>query len=74
MLSMATYDQFSRPCQAYDAANNASGYLNMSCYNEDGEALVQNTYKSNYDRLRTIKKKYDPTNFFRLNANIIPAD
>jgi hypothetical protein len=24
--------------------------------------------------LRDIKKKYDPTNFFRLNLNIKPAD
>ena len=50
-----------------------AGYLNMSCYNEDGEALVQNTYKSNYDRLRNIKKKYEPTNLCQLNANIPPA-
>ena len=54
--------------------SSGGGYLNMTCYNEDGEALVQSTYKSNYDQLRTIKKKYDPTNLFRLNANIIPAD
>ena len=54
--------------------SSGGGYLNMSCYNEEGEELVQSTYKSNYDRLRTIKKKYDPTNLFRLNANIIPAD
>jgi Berberine and berberine like len=26
-----------------------------------------------YERLATIKKKYDPTNFFRLNQNITPA-
>ncbi len=54
--------------------SSGGGYLNMSCYNEDGEALVQSTYKSNYDRLQKIKKKYDPTNLFRLNANITPAD
>jgi len=27
-----------------------------------------------YERLATIKKKYDPTNFFRLNQNIKPSE
>jgi FAD/FMN-containing dehydrogenase len=49
------------------------GYLNMSSYNEDGEPLVQVTYGAKYERLRQIKKKYDPMNLFRLNANIPPA-
>jgi hypothetical protein len=35
---------------------------------QSGEA-----YGINYDRLSEIKKKYDPTNFFRLNLNIKPA-
>ena len=30
-------------------------------------------YRENLDRLRAIKKKYDPTNLFRLNPNIEPA-
>jgi hypothetical protein len=36
---------------------------------QSGEA-----YGVNYGRLRDIKKKYDPANFFRLNLNIKPAD
>ena len=31
---------------------------------------VNNTYRENFPRLLKIKKQYDPTNLFRLNANI----
>jgi FAD/FMN-containing dehydrogenase len=44
----------------------------MDNYNEDGENLVQKTYRENYRRLQQIKKKYDPMNLFRLNPNILP--
>lgn len=54
--------------------SSGGNYLNMTCYNEDGEELVEGTFGDNYDRLRQIKKKYDPLNLFRLNANIIPAN
>lgn len=40
---------------------------------EEGEDRVKATYGSNYDRLVTIKAKYDPTNLFRVNQNIKPA-
>jgi len=33
---------------------------------------VRGTYGGNYERLQELKKKYDPTNLFRLNANIRP--
>jgi FAD/FMN-containing dehydrogenase len=53
-------------------SQDGGGYLNMDNYNEDGENLVQKTYRENYRRLQQIKKKYDPLNLFRLNPNILP--
>jgi hypothetical protein len=40
---------------------------------EEGQERVRATYRDNYDRLAALKKKYDPTNFFRVNQNILPA-
>ena len=50
------------------------GYLNMSCYDEDGEVFIQDTFGPTWGRLREIKKKYDPANLFRMNYNILPAE
>lgn len=40
---------------------------------EEGEDRVRAAYGDNYERLVALKNKYDPTNFFRLNANIKPT-
>lgn len=40
---------------------------------DEGEERVKATYGNNYERLVTIKNKYDPTNLFRVNQNIRPT-
>jgi FAD/FMN-containing dehydrogenase len=47
------------------------GYINFMM--DEGAERVRATYGDNYDRLAAIKKKYDPTNFFRVNQNIKPG-
>jgi len=39
---------------------------------DEGEDRIRAAYGDNYQRLVGLKNKYDPTNFFRLNANIKP--
>jgi FAD/FMN-containing dehydrogenase len=46
-------------------------YVNMMM--DEGEESVKASYRDNYKRLAEVKKKYDPTNLFRLNQNIKPA-
>jgi hypothetical protein len=40
----------------------------------DGAARIREAYPgSTWERLAAIKARYDPTNLFRLNQNILPA-
>ena len=41
---------------------------------DEGEARIRAAYPGKtWDRLRSIKRRYDPTNLFRINQNIPPA-
>ena len=47
-------------------------YVNF--LNDDGAARIQEAYPGpTYERLRQVKRRYDPDNVFRLNSNIPPA-
>jgi FAD/FMN-containing dehydrogenase len=48
-------------------------YLNFPGLGEEGEALLSRSFGDNFERLKAIKKKYDPENMFRFNQNIRPA-
>jgi hypothetical protein len=41
---------------------------------EEGHNRVKDSYRDNYARLVEVKTKYDPTNLFRVNQNVRPAN
>ncbi|MCY0933129.1 FAD-binding oxidoreductase [Streptomyces sp. H34-S4] len=46
------------------------GYINFMA--DDDQSRIKANYKSNYDRLVEVKRKYDAGNLFHLNQNIKP--
>jgi hypothetical protein len=54
------------------APYHTSVYVNFLM--DEGEERIRLAYGADrYDRLKALKRKYDPDNFFRLNQNIPPA-
>ncbi|HKW78608.1 MAG TPA: FAD-binding oxidoreductase [Candidatus Limnocylindria bacterium] len=52
--------------------SDGGAYVNFLTH--DGAARIRDAYPGKtYDRLREIKRRYDPTNLFHLNQNIAPA-
>lgn len=65
--------KWSRRC--WDAMRPFMAHGSYVNYLEDeGDPLARAAYGPNYDRLVALKNKYDPTNFFRMNHNIKPAE
>jgi FAD/FMN-containing dehydrogenase len=50
----------------------ATGGVYVNFLAEEGDEQVKAAYGSHYQRLVTLKRKYDPANVFRLNQNIKP--
>lgn len=46
--------------------------FNFPGLGEDGDRFVRAAFDSTYDRLRDLKRRYDPGNLFRLNQNVVP--
>jgi FAD/FMN-containing dehydrogenase len=40
---------------------------------DEAQSVVDENYQGNLARMREVKRKYDPANLFRLNANVQPA-
>jgi FAD/FMN-containing dehydrogenase len=61
-------------CAANDALrqDDAGAYVNFLA--KEGAAGLRSAYpEATWDRLRQVKRRYDPENLFRLNQNIPPA-
>ena len=52
--------------------SDGGGYLNFAGFQEEGEAMMRESFGTYYDRLVALKRRYDPDNLFRLNQNINP--
>lgn len=52
--------------------NRDGAYTNFMM-GDEGEVRIKASYGKNYPRLAALKRRYDPTNLFRINQNILPA-
>ena len=71
----ANADKLTKWCKDYWEALHpySAGGAYSNFMMDEGEGRVRAAYGSNYEQLVTIKNKYDPDNFFRVNQNIKPT-
>ena len=56
------------------ASSATAGGTYVNFLGDEGEAGIREAYPDpTWDRLRSIKRRYDPSNLFRLNQNVPPA-
>jgi FAD/FMN-containing dehydrogenase len=53
-------------------AGSGGAYLGFSADASTEQAVVEQQYGGNLDRLKQVKRTYDPDNLFRINNNITP--
>lgn len=58
---------------AWKAVESVTSSLYVNGLTEDDRDRVAGNYGGNYARLQRLKRKYDPGNQFRLNANVVPG-
>ena len=59
---------------AWEIMNPYSCGVYMNGLGDRDDERLSDAVGANEARLRKVKARYDPTNFFRLNTNILPAD
>lgn len=59
--------------ETWEALRPASVGVYANFLSDEGQSGVQAAYGDRLQRLTALKDRYDPTNFFRLNANIPPS-
>ena len=57
-----------------ELAEYASEGVYVNVLSNEGNERIREAYGDVYDRLRSVKREWDPDNFFRTNQNIEPAD
>jgi len=68
----ATYEPWVEGFAAALKQSDDGAYVNFLV--DEGEARIRAAYPGKtWDRLRSVKARYDPTNLFRINQNIPPA-
>ena len=49
------------------------GFYVNNMMGDESDSNIRSNYRYNYERLVELKNTYDPTNLFRLNANVAPT-